>query len=276
MLVLAAALSALVAGCASRCPGARATEQPGASTAGGGAGGVEVVEAGSATVLVAIDRDGRTWIDGQPVASDDELAQRLGARGAGGSVTLQADARVPHGRVLGVIDRLRAAGVTRVAFAASAASAASAAAPPPPAEPEPAAPSPASTAEAPAEPAAPAGEPGAGALPQVIVENVGLHIGGGPNDDATKAPFQQAIAQHFAAFRACYVKAEQPEKGGTFGVDLFIRRDGGKPDVRQPRTGMRGTEFRQCVVRAFEQVEFAKPPRGPTVISYSLRFKLED
>jgi hypothetical protein len=109
-------------------------------------------------------------------------------------------------------------------------------------------------------------------LPEVAVRNVGLHIGGGPNDDASKAPFRQAVAEHFDDFRRCYPKVSKPGQGGTFGVDLRIGRNGGKARVQQPRTGMGGKEFRDCVLRVFSEVKFDKPPRGPTVISYSLRF----
>ena len=249
----------ILLGCASRCPEGSAASYPGASQAPGAAG-VPVPGAASSGAVVAIDRDGRAWIQGQPVASDDELATRL----TPGPVTVQADARVPHGRVLGIVDRLRAAGFTEIAFGSASEN--------PPAAPRapepPAAPSPQPKPEP--EPA-----PVSGSLPRVTIENVGMHIGGGPNDDAAKQPFREAVEAQFDAFRACYVKAEEPEKGGTFGVDLFIRRDGGAPEVRQPRTGMKGSDFRQCVIRAFEQVSFAKPPRGPTVVSYSLRFKLE-
>jgi hypothetical protein len=190
-------------------------------------------------------------------------------------VTLAADGRVPHGRVISVIERLRALGVTRVAFAGSATaplsqappSAAAAAQPPPPA--------PADKAPESAAPAAPAATEPAGALPEVIVETVGLHVGGGRNDNAEKAPFLRAIEPHRDGLRACFVKAEEPEKGGTFGVDLLIGRAGGKPEVRQPRTGMKGAEFRQCVVRAFEQITFDKPAKGPTMISYSIRYRLK-
>src|SRR5688572_17608544 len=37
-------------------------------------------------------------------------------------------------------------------------------------------------------------------LPEVTVRNVGLHIGGGSNDAASKEPFQRAIAARFEAF----------------------------------------------------------------------------
>lgn len=130
---------------------------------------------------------------------------------------------------------------------------------------------PAASASGAAEEAPP---PAAGSLPEVKVENVGLHIGGGPNDDAAKAPFLRAIEKQFDAFRSCYTKVEDPVKGGTFGVDLHIGRDGGHAQVKQPRTGMKGTGFRDCVVKVFEQVEFEKPKKGPTVISYSIKYTL--
>lgn len=267
MRVAIAAVLAVAAGC-SKCPDA-APAHPGASA--GSSGSVEVGAAPDAVALVRIDGEGRAWIDGTPVASDDELAARVGERARGGSITLAADGRVPHGRVLSVIDRLRAAGVARVAFAVQSSAPPSAVAPapletPPPTEP---------IAETPATPPPEPPPDAAGSLPQVIVETVGLHIGGGPNDASAKAPYLGAIEPQFDAFRACFVKASEPEKGGTFGVDLLIGRNGGKPEVKQPRTGMKGTEFRTCVVEAFQRIEFQKPAKGPTMISYSLRYRLK-
>jgi len=113
-------------------------------------------------------------------------------------------------------------------------------------------------------------------LPEVTLRNVGLHIGGESNDAASKEPFQRAIAARFESFLACYREVVEPEKGGTFGVDLFIDRDGGKPEVRQPRTSMKGEGFRKCVVDVFESVVFDRPVKGPTVISYSLEFEVHD
>jgi hypothetical protein len=109
-------------------------------------------------------------------------------------------------------------------------------------------------------------------LPELKVENIGLHVGGGPNDPDTKAPFQHAIAQRFPAFLECYRKNEDPAKGGRFGIDLHIARAGGHPRIEQPRTAMHGPEFRACVSAVFESVEFEKPQHGPTTISYSLHF----
>ncbi|WP_437994505.1 hypothetical protein [Sorangium sp. So ce145] len=145
--------------------------------------------------------------------------------------------------------------------AAPAASAAPAADAAPPAAS--AAPDPASAAAAPAD---------AGPLPKVKVANIGMHIGGGPHDDFTKEPIKRSVAPHFDEFRRCFALAEDPTKGGDFGIDLRIEKDGGKAEVRKPRTALKGQAFTKCVVGVFEQIDFLKPRKGPTVVSYSLRF----
>ena len=109
-------------------------------------------------------------------------------------------------------------------------------------------------------------------LPELKVENIGLHVGGGPNDADTKTPFLRAIAERFPAFMDCYRKNEDPALGGRFGIDLHIARAGGHPRLEQPRTAMHGPDFRACVSSVFESVEFQKPTQGPTTISYSLHF----
>lgn len=111
-------------------------------------------------------------------------------------------------------------------------------------------------------------------LPELKVENIGLHIGGGPNDAETKAPFLSAVAERFPSFMDCYRRNEEPAAGGRFGIDLHIARAGGRARVEQPRTALRGADFRACLSSVFESVEFQKPKRGPTTISYSLRFRL--
>ena len=111
-------------------------------------------------------------------------------------------------------------------------------------------------------------------LPELKVENIGLHIGGGPNDAETKAPFLSAVAERFPSFMDCYRKNEDPATGGRFGVDLHIARGGGHARLEQPRTVLRGAEFRACLTSVFEAVEFQKPKKGATTISYSLRFQL--
>ena len=106
----------------------------------------------------------------------------------------------------------------------------------------------------------------------VEVSNIGLHIGGGPNDDVTKEPVLRSIEPHFPELRACYAKAEEPRQKGDFGIDLAIERDGGKANVSKPRTAIKGEAFRACVVGVFEGIEFRKPRGGKTVASYSVRF----
>jgi pyruvate/2-oxoglutarate dehydrogenase complex dihydrolipoamide acyltransferase (E2) component len=119
--------------------------------------------------------------------------------------------------------------------------------------------------------AAPAGAATASpAAPTVKVVNIGMHIGGGPNDDVTKEPVKKSVEPHFEALRACFSRAEGG-KGGDFGVDLLIPKDGGKAKVSHPRTSL-GKDFQSCVVGVFEQIEFRKPKGGLTMVSYSLRF----
>jgi hypothetical protein len=106
----------------------------------------------------------------------------------------------------------------------------------------------------------------------VKVANIGMHIGGGPNDDVTKDPIRRSVQPHFDAFRRCFAMVEDPKKGGDVGVDLRIDRTGGKAAVSHPRTAIKGKEFKECVVRTFEGIEFLKPRGGTTTVSYSLRF----
>lgn len=111
-------------------------------------------------------------------------------------------------------------------------------------------------------------------LPSLSVKYIGMHVGGGANDAASKAPFARAIEPHFPAFLECYRLAAEPGNGGTFGVDLRISAQGGAPDVVEPRTAIPGATFTACMLEAFSRVSF-EPPKKPVVISYSLRFTLE-
>ena len=112
------------------------------------------------------------------------------------------------------------------------------------------------------------------ALPELRVEPLGMHVGGGKNSPEEKAPFHRAIEQRFPAFLDCYRLAEDPWSGGSFGIDIQIARAGGAPTVEQPRTRIRGAGFQECMVAAFGKVQFEKPKAGPTVISYSILFTL--
>ncbi len=108
-------------------------------------------------------------------------------------------------------------------------------------------------------------------LPPVKVSNIGMHIGGGPNDDVTKDPIRRSVQPHFDEFRRCYPLVEE-KKTGDYGVDLRIDRAGGKAQVSHPRSVLKGKEFRECVVKVFEGIDFLKPKGGTTTVSYSLRF----
>ena len=121
---------------------------------------------------------------------------------------------------------------------------------------------------------APAPPKSDGVLPDVEVKNVGLHIGGGPNDNVTKRPIREAVKLHFDGFRASYAKALSPKKAETFGVDLRIPGEGGVAKVSKPRTAMKGDGLVECMVEEFEKVEFSKPPKGvPMTVSFSVEFR---
>jgi hypothetical protein len=113
---------------------------------------------------------------------------------------------------------------------------------------------------------------GAASLPEMVVRSIGMHIGGGPNDELSKAPYKRVIEQRFEEFRRCYLKIAEPGKVGVIGVDLQVPSAGGKAVVSQPRTGIKGKDFRACVVAVFESIEFDKPAKGATVVSYSMEF----
>jgi hypothetical protein len=112
------------------------------------------------------------------------------------------------------------------------------------------------------------------ALPELRVEALGMHVGGGTNSPEEKAPFHRALEQKFPAFLECYRGVDDPWAGGSFGVDIKVARGGGPPTVEQPRTRIRGAAFRDCMLSAFAKVQFEKPKAGPTVLSYSVRFTL--
>jgi biopolymer transport protein ExbD len=68
--------------------------------------------------VVSLDRDGRLRLNDQPV-HPDLLQQRMKALASGSpgeTVFLRADKLIPYGEVLLVMDRIRKAGVTRIAL----------------------------------------------------------------------------------------------------------------------------------------------------------------
>jgi len=112
------------------------------------------------------------------------------------------------------------------------------------------------------------------ALPELRIEALGMHVGGGKNDAQEKAPFHRALERQFPELLECYRLADDPWAGGSFGIDLKIPRAGGAPVLEQPRTKIRGAGFQDCMLAALGRTQFEKPKAGPTVISYSVRFVL--
>lgn len=108
--------------------------------------------------------------------------------------------------------------------------------------------------------------------PAVELRNIGMHIGGGPNDDATKAPFQKAIAAQFDALASCW--AALPTKSAfDFGVDLLVPAKGGQAKVDRPRSAVKDAAFVKCATQAFAAATFAPSAKGlPTKVSTSVHF----
>lgn len=108
-------------------------------------------------------------------------------------------------------------------------------------------------------------------LPDVEVKNIGMHIGGGPNDAETKAPIKTSVEPHFDAIKRCYTKADE-QKQGDVSLDLKIDKGGGKAELQKYKSGIPGEAFKTCVSDLFKEIEFKKPKTGTTIVSYSLRF----
>ena len=214
-----------------------------------------VAEVPDLTVLA----DGTILVGETPAADPAAAADLAVARHDGASEIVVADHSQGSPPVMALTDELRRLGIQRVVvrFVDPQASSSDAVATPEPAGPVPVGDHP-------------------GSLPEVRVTNVGLHIGGGPNDADSKAPFQRAVEKHFDELRGCYRKVSRPTKGGVYGVDLRVPADGGHPTVQATRTSMGDQEFRDCVTQVFTKVTFEPPARGATVISYSVKFELHD
>jgi hypothetical protein len=109
-------------------------------------------------------------------------------------------------------------------------------------------------------------------VPRVKVTNIGMHIGGGPNDAKTKEPIEKSVEPYFDDLKHCWGSLDKPGPG-DFGVDLLIEANGGKAEVSHPRTALKGDAFRDCVVDVFKGIIFEKPRTGRTRVSYSIRFE---
>jgi hypothetical protein len=109
-------------------------------------------------------------------------------------------------------------------------------------------------------------------LPDVAVTNIGMHIGGEKNTAKQKAPIRDAVKKHYDALKRCYAEGEQP-KEAIFGVDMRIKKEGGLAKISNPRSGFKSKAVKQCLVAAFEKVEFEANPRNlAQMVSFSVRF----
>lgn len=158
--------------------------------------------------------------------------------------------------------------------APTAASAPLAASAPAPAAPSASAAPAASLAETPsaAPTASASAEQAPAAPPAVEVKNIGMHIGGGPNDAPTKAPFKRSVEPHFPELARCWAGLAEPSATGDVSLDLRVEKDGGKAKITKTKTTLGDDAFRACLLAVLEKVDFEKPRGGATVVSYSLRF----
>ena len=105
------------------------------------------------------------------------------------------------------------------------------------------------------------------------MKSFGLHVGGAAKDNELKREVQRTLERGFPRYLDCYRLIEQPGSEGTFGADLHVPVEGGKPKVGQPRSALRGNAFRACMVKAFESARFDPPSSGrAVVVSYSVKF----
>jgi biopolymer transport protein ExbD/biopolymer transport protein TolR len=71
-----------------------------------------------ARVVVSVDRNARIRINDRPVHPEllSERMKSLASTSPGETVFLQADRLLPYGEILGVMDTIRLAGITRIAL----------------------------------------------------------------------------------------------------------------------------------------------------------------
>jgi len=265
ILLLAAALPLACAGTASQQDARSASAAP---NAGGNASQEESLPP---YFSVAITDDGAILADGAPVADLDALAVLASSVAASGKVegaAVLTSGATPSSRRNEVVRVLVDAGFVHVRIGPIPAPAAATRS----SSESPARPSAAQAAPSGDEATAPAERADPEPVSDVGVETIGLHVGGSSNDDEERSSFLSVLEMAFDDLRACFPKAAPTQRTRSFGVDLYIPSSGKEPKVRDVRTSLRGEEFERCAVAAFERLTFAPPPRGPTVVSYSVRF----
>jgi hypothetical protein len=110
-------------------------------------------------------------------------------------------------------------------------------------------------------------------LPELRVKSFGLHVGGAAKDEELRKHVQRTLERGFPRYLDCYRLIDAPGSEGTFGADLRVPVEGGKPKVEQPRTKLPGEAFRTCMIKALESARFDPPSTGRAiVVSYSVKF----
>jgi hypothetical protein len=105
------------------------------------------------------------------------------------------------------------------------------------------------------------------------VKSFGLHVGGASKDTELRGRVQRTLERGFPRYLDCYRLIDEPGTEGTFGADLRVASEGGRPMVEQPRTKLKGDAFRACMIKAFESARFDAPSSGrAVVVSYSVKF----
>lgn len=258
----------LLCACASHGGGAR-----GASDADG------TVESLPRHLTVELHPDGALQLDGQPSALDRLQGELSTAWRSGefAAALLWADVGTAQADVQRVLDIFLGAGIAQWRFAWRGSPAGPA--PTAPAEPparaglKPAPTTAANDAAPPsaAAPSAPAA-PDPNAISKINLKTIGLHVGGGPNDDATRKPLLALLELSFPDLQRCAAQLSPlPTQLTSFGIDLYVGAKGGHAEARQIRTRLGPEAFRVCVKQALTVLNFPAPPK-PRVISYSVAF----
>lgn len=85
-------------------------------------GAAQEIDPGASSLVVTIPPTGKIVVNDQEIADDaqlDNIFRRAFARNKETQVVLKADAGVNHGRVVGVMERAKRVGLTRLAIATS-------------------------------------------------------------------------------------------------------------------------------------------------------------
>lgn len=112
-------------------------------------------------------------------------------------------------------------------------------------------------------------------LPELTIRSIGMHIGGSSNTRADKQPWLSDLTQAEGAVLACQSLARQPLKGGVIGLEYYVGRRGGQPEIRSIRHQLGEARYDQCLRNAFQEVIFHEP-RQPTVVSCAFRLTWQD